>query len=98
MMNTKAGILTVAVGIVAAVSAAVIADDDTDKALLERAQQLFKPLPKDAATEQYPLSPERVALGRALFFEPRVSTDGVMSCAKCHQPSLYGTDALPRSI
>jgi cytochrome c peroxidase len=33
-----------------------------------------------------------------LFFEPRVSSDGVISCAKCHQPSLYGTDALPRSI
>jgi cytochrome c peroxidase len=76
----------------------VVADDDTDKALLERAQQLFKPLPKDAGTEQYPVTPERVALGRALFFEPRVSTDGVMSCAKCHQPTLYGTDALPRSI
>jgi cytochrome c peroxidase len=97
-MNKKAGIVTVAVGIVAAVSASVVADDDTDRALLERAQQLFQPLPKDAGTEQYPLTPERVALGRALFFEPRVSTDGVMSCAKCHQPSLYGTDALPRSI
>jgi cytochrome c peroxidase len=97
-MKIKAAILTVALGLVAAVSAAVFADDDTDKALLERAQQLFKPLPKDAGTEQYPLTPERVALGRALFFEPRMSTDGVMSCAKCHQPSLYGTDALPRSI
>jgi len=33
-----------------------------------------------------------------LFFEPRVSTDGVISCAKCHLPGLYGTDALPRSV
>ena len=33
-----------------------------------------------------------------LFFEPRVSLDGTTSCARCHQPALYGTDALPRSV
>ena len=37
-----------------------------------------------------------VDLGRLLFFDPRVSTDGAVSCARCHQPALYGTDALPR--
>jgi cytochrome c peroxidase len=24
--------------------------------------------------------------------------DGTVSCARCHQPSLYGTDALPKSV
>jgi cytochrome c peroxidase len=43
------------------------------------------------------LTPERVALGRALFFETRVSNDGKGSCGGCHNPFLYGTDALPRS-
>ena len=33
-----------------------------------------------------------------LYFETRISADGTVSCARCHQPSLYGTDALPRSI
>ncbi|HWA11574.1 MAG TPA: cytochrome c peroxidase, partial [Burkholderiales bacterium] len=42
--------------------------------------------------------PEVVELGRALFFETRVSTDGKGSCAGCHNPFLYGTDALPRSV
>ena len=97
-MQKKRSLVIVAIGLIGAVSASVVADDDTDRALLERAQQLFKPLPKDAGTTEYPVMPERVALGRALFFEPRVSTDGVISCAKCHQPALYGTDALPRSI
>ena len=97
-MQKKRSLVIVAIGLIGAVSATVVADDDTDRALLERAQQLFKPLPKDAGTTEYPVTPERVALGRALFFEPRVSTDGVISCAKCHQPALYGTDALPRSI
>jgi cytochrome c peroxidase len=72
------------------------ATDDT--ALLARAGQLFAPLPTHAGSVEHPVSPERVALGRALFFEPRVSLDGTASCARCHQPALHGTDALPKSI
>ena len=97
-MSRKTGIAIVSIGIAAALSASVVADDDTDRALLERAQQLFKPLPHDAGTAEYPVTPERVALGKLLFFEPRISSDGVTSCAKCHQPTLYGTDALPTSV
>src|SRR4026209_763722 len=97
-MTKKSSFVICAVGIVAAVSASVVADDNTDRALLERAQQLFKPLPHDAGTAEYPVTPERVALGKLLFFEPRISSDGVTSCAKCHQPTLYGTDALPTSV
>jgi len=78
--------------------ASVVAADDADQSLLERARAMFKPLPENAGTPERPLTPERVALGRALFFETRVSTDGKQSCANCHQPSFYGTDALPRSV
>lgn len=69
-----------------------------DAALLKQAQQIFKPLPKDAATAEFPVTPERVALGRKLFFDPRISLDGTVSCARCHQPALYGTDGLPTAI
>jgi cytochrome c peroxidase len=69
-----------------------------DAALLARAGQLFAPLPTHAGSAEHPVSPQRVALGRLLFFEPRVSLDGTASCARCHQPALYGTDALPKSI
>jgi len=41
---------------------------------------------------------QRVALGRMLFFEPRASVDGTVSCSRCHLPQLYGTDGLARSI
>ena len=78
--------------------ASVMADEEADRALLARAQALFKPLPADASTPERPLTPERVALGRALFFETRVSTDGKGSCGGCHNPFFYGTDALPRSV
>lgn len=76
----------------------VLSADDGDKGLLARAQAVFAPLPADAATPERPLTPERVELGRLLFFENRVSTDGRVSCAACHLPSFYGTDALPRTI
>ena len=33
-----------------------------------------------------PEHPEQVALGKALFFEPRLSDDGQVSCASCHLP------------
>lgn len=66
--------------------------------LMEKAKQLFKPLPKDMATEEFPAAPARVALGRKLFFDPRLSLDGTVSCLTCHRPGLYGTDALPKSI
>ncbi|HVY07367.1 MAG TPA: cytochrome c peroxidase [Burkholderiales bacterium] len=78
--------------------ASMLSAEDTEDALLAQAQQLFKPLPADASTPDRPLTPERVALGRALFFETRVSTDGKGSCGGCHNPFLYGTDALPRSV
>jgi cytochrome c peroxidase len=31
-----------------------------------------------------PMSPEKVVLGRALFFDERLSGNGTMSCASCH--------------
>ncbi|MFN0040135.1 MAG: cytochrome-c peroxidase [Burkholderiales bacterium] len=69
-----------------------------DADLLNRAKALFQPLPENAATADRPISPEKVALGRALFFETRVSGDGKQSCGECHQPMFYGTDALARSV
>jgi cytochrome c peroxidase len=83
------------VTLLAGVSAVAAADD---KELLKQAQGLFQPLPKDMATAQYPLTPERVVLGRSLFFDPRFSIDGNAGCFTCHQPALYGTDGRPRSI
>ena len=69
-----------------------------DDALLNQAQQLFKPLPSDMADKDHPVTPARVELGRKLFFDPRISLDGTVSCARCHAPALYATDGLPKSI
>jgi cytochrome c peroxidase len=69
-----------------------------DAALLTAAQSQFKPLPKDAGTTEFPITPERVHLGRMLFFDPRMSDDGTVSCYRCHLAGLYATDGLPKSI
>lgn len=43
-------------------------------------------------------SPARVALGQALFFDPRMSGNGAMSCASCHNPSLGWSDGLRTAV
>lgn len=38
-----------------------------------------------------------VALGQAFFHDTRLSADGTVSCATCHQPSRGMSDGLPRA-
>ena len=40
---------------------------------------------------------DRVALGRALFFETALSDDGTVTCASCHDPAIAFTDGRVRS-
>lgn len=40
------------------------------------------------------VTPERVELGKALFFDPRLSGDKNMSCATCHNPVFGWSDGL----
>jgi len=84
--------------VAAIVVAGLVPSEAADTGVRVQAAAIFKPLPQDVATPENPVTPERVQLGRLLFFEPRVSVDGTVSCARCHQPALYGTDALPRSV
>jgi cytochrome c peroxidase len=50
-----------------------------------------------APTDNQPNS-ARIELGRALFFDPRLSAKGVMSCATCHNPALGWTDGRPTAV
>src|SRR5262249_26642327 len=42
-------------------------------------------------------TPEIVALGRRLFFDPRLSGPGTRSCASCHVPGKSFADGLTRA-
>lgn len=44
-----------------------------------------------------PMSDGKVALGKQLFFDPRLSKDGSVSCASCHAPSHGFADPKPLS-
>ncbi|MEJ0000827.1 MAG: cytochrome c peroxidase [Verrucomicrobiota bacterium] len=45
-----------------------------------------------------PQTPEKIALGEKLFFDGRLSADGTVACASCHNPDFAFTDRRPRSV
>ena len=85
-----------ATGIMATFAILLMAAAGEEGVLQKQAQEIFQPLPKDMATVEFPITRERVELGRSLFFDPRLTIDASMSCSSCHQPAFYGTDALPK--
>jgi cytochrome c peroxidase len=68
-------------------------------ALRDKAMENFKPLPSTVpAVKDNPVTPEKIALGKALFFDPRMSASGVFSCNSCHNLATGGDDNLETSI
>lgn len=45
-----------------------------------------------------PLTPEKIELGRLLYFDKRLSGDNTVACATCHKPELAFTDDQPVSM
>jgi cytochrome c peroxidase len=43
-------------------------------------------------------TPEKIALGQKLFFDGRLSADGTVACATCHDPARAFTDGRPTSV
>jgi len=58
----------------------------------------LEPLPPLPISPANPLTPEKVELGKKLFFDRRLSGDGTMACATCHNPETGYSDALPISL
>lgn len=71
--------------------------DDTE--LREEALYMFRPLPSTIpSVADNPVTPEKIELGKALFFDPRVSASGVFSCYSCHNLTTGGDDNLETSV
>ncbi len=62
-----------------------------------RAAALFKPLSARMDGENPAPSAERIALGRMLYYETRLSKNHDISCNSCHQLDRYGVDGEPTS-
>ncbi len=54
-------------------------------------------LPPDA-TNRVADDTRAARLGQLIFFDPRFSKDGSVSCATCHKPQLYFTDGQARAV
>ncbi len=78
-------------------AATTVAADDTDR-LIKRANRYFSPLP-DAMPGSENDTPERIALGKKLYFEKRLSINDTQSCATCHrlEDGFAGVDNLSTS-
>ena len=56
-------------------------------------------LPTEApAPADNPTTPAKVALGKMLYHDPRLSSTGTVSCASCHNVMLGGEDNRPNSM
>lgn len=55
----------------------------------------FPPIP--AQPVDNPLTVEGIALGKALFYDPKLSANGQVSCATCHQPERAFSDGMALS-
>lgn len=60
-----------------------------------------EPLPlrqSEVLPEGEALTPEKIELGKKLFFDPRMSASQLISCQTCHNVGLGGVDQLPVSV
>lgn len=79
-----------------ALAAPALADD---AALREQAKDMFEAIPLQAPQlADNVISRDRVELGKALFFDPRMSVSGLFSCQSCHNVGIGGVDGLETSI
>ncbi len=70
-----------------------------DVALLKVARANFKAVPAEAPQLKGNIAnPDKIELGKMLFFDPRLSSSGVISCNSCHNLGLGGVDGLETSI
>ena len=70
-----------------------------EETLLRRAQAAFKPLPQTPPVlKDNPSSPQKVSLGKMLFFDPRLSSSWLISCNTCHNVGLGGVDLQETSV
>lgn len=77
-----------ATGLVVSIGILTSAHSETDETRFSELKALYArpasiPFPANA-----PYSPQIATLGKMLFFDPRLSSAGNMSCSSCHQPSF----------
>jgi len=89
--------LTLAAGLALGLSLAGTATADGHD--MARYKDRFEPIPSIAPIPaDNTQTAVKVELGKMLFFEPRISASGVISCATCHNPALGFADRIPLAV
>ncbi|WP_456342720.1 cytochrome c peroxidase [Thermovibrio sp.] len=71
----------------------------TSKDPYAKYKKFFTPLPAlPPIPADNPLTPEKVKLGKMLYYDPRLSRSKVISCNTCHNLSLGGDDNVKTSL
>ena len=60
--------------------------------VLDAAKKYFSPLPARAESAANPTTPEKIALGRQLYYDTRLSKGHDVSCNSCHLLDKFGVD------
>lgn len=68
-----------------------------DQELLAKAKGMMAALPAMADNPENAISPEKVKLGKQLYYDTHLSMKGNNSCNSCHNLSTYGVDNQPTS-
>jgi cytochrome c peroxidase len=53
---------------------------------------MFAPLPDEMGSPDNPVTDAKIALGRTLYYETRISKQGNQSCNSCHDLAAFGAD------
>lgn len=69
-----------------------------DQELIKMSKSFFGVLPDSAINDANLLTDDKVALGKMLFHDPRLSKSSFISCNSCHNLAAYGVDNLPTSV
>jgi cytochrome c peroxidase len=90
----------IAVAVCAALTLSLTSALANDSALREKAKAAgLQALPYGAGqVTDNALTREKITLGAMLFFDPRLSASGVISCNTCHNLGTGGDDNLPTSV
>ncbi|MBN2809294.1 MAG: cytochrome-c peroxidase [Deltaproteobacteria bacterium] len=79
----------ITIGLMFSLSSLALADDP----LMTTAKDYFKPIPATPPVlKDNPATPEKIELGKILYFDPRLSSSALISCNTCHNVGLGGAD------
>jgi cytochrome c peroxidase len=62
------------------------------------AKNVFQPLSKEAVNPENAVTPEKVLLGKTLYYDNRLSMHNTQSCNTCHNLATFGVDHKSTSL